>query len=61
MTRELKLKEKFKETDLYKYGVIYLNRQTQKDYQHVKSFEDLAALSVKRKCMSIPSMKELEA
>lgn len=49
VTCKLELKEKFKETDLYKYGVIWLNRQTQKDYQHVKSFEDLADLSVKRK------------
>lgn len=49
VTRKLKLKEKFKETDLYKYGVIWLNKQTQKDYQHIKSFEDLADLSVKRK------------
>ena len=49
MTRELKLKEKFKETDFYKYGVIYLNRQMQKDYGHVKSFEDLADLSVEKK------------
>ena len=49
VTRELKLKEKFKETDFYKYGVIYLNKQTQKDYQHVKSFEDLADLSVQKR------------
>lgn len=49
VTRKLELKEEFKETDLYKYGVIWLNRQTQKDYQHVKSFEDLADLSVQRK------------
>lgn len=49
VTRKLELKEKFKETYLYKYGAIWLNRQTQKDYQHVKSFEDLADLSVKRK------------
>ena len=49
VTRELKLKAKFKETDFYKYGVIYLNKQTQKDYGHVKSFEDLADLSVQKK------------
>ena len=49
VTRKLKLKKEFKKTDLYKYGVIWLNKQTQKDYQHVKSFEDLADLSVQRK------------
>ena len=49
VTRELKLKKKFKKTDLYKYGVIWLNKQVPKDYQHVKSFEDLAPLSVKKK------------
>ena len=49
VTRELKLKKEFKETDLYKYGVIWLNRQMPKDYRHVKSFEDLADLSVQKK------------
>ena len=49
VTRELKLKKEFKKTDLYKYGVIWLNKQVPKDYQHVKSFEDLAPLSVKKK------------
>ena len=49
VTRKLKLKEEFKKTDFYKYGVIYLNKQERKDYQHVKSFEDLADLNVKRK------------
>ena len=49
VTRKLKLKKEFKETDLYKYGVIWLNKQVPKDYQHVKSFEDLAPLSVKKK------------
>ena len=49
VTRELKLKDKFKKTDFYKYGVIWLNDQVPKDYQHVQSFDDLANLSVKRK------------
>ena len=49
VTRPLKLKESFKETDLYKYGVIWVNKQVPRDYQHVKSFEDLASLSVKKK------------
>ena len=47
--RELKLKDSFKETNLYKHGVVWLNRQVPKDYQHVKSFADLAKLSVKQK------------
>lgn len=49
VNRELKLKDKFKKTDFYKYGVIWLNDQIPKDYQHVQSFDDLANLSVKRK------------
>ena len=48
-TRELKLKDAFKETYLYKHGVVWLNRQVPKDYQHVESFADLANLSVKQK------------
>ena len=49
VTRPLKFKESFKETDLYKYGVIWVNKQVPRDYQHVKSFEDLASLTVKKK------------
>ena len=49
VTRNLKLKDAFKDTDLYKYGVVWLNKQVPKDYQHVKSFSDLANLSVKLK------------
>ena len=47
--RKLKLKKEFKETDLYRYGVIWLNKQVPRDYQHVKSFDDLASLSVQKK------------
>ena len=49
VTRELKLKDEFKKTNFYKYGVIWLNDQVPKDYQHVQSFDDLANLSVKQK------------
>ena len=49
ITRELKLKDKFKKTNFYKYGVIWLNDQVPKNYQHVQSFDDLANLSVKQK------------
>ena len=48
-TRELKLKDSFKGTNLYKHGIVWLNKQVPKDYQHVKSFADLAKLSVKQK------------
>ena len=47
--RDLKLKNTFKETDLYKYGVVWLNEQKPRDYKNVQSFEDLANLSVKEK------------
>jgi type III restriction enzyme len=41
VTRELKLKEPFKRTDFYKYGVVCLNERHPKDYKHVQSFADL--------------------
>ena len=49
VTRELKLKDSFKETDLYRFGVVWINAREPRDYQEVSSFEDLADLSVKRK------------
>ena len=49
VTRELKLKDSFKETDLYKYGVVWLNEREPRDYQDVTSFADLADLTVKEK------------
>ena len=39
--REIKLKDKFKETDFYKRGVVWINRRVKKSYQHIQSFEDL--------------------
>ena len=48
-TRQLKLKADFKDTDLYKHGVVWLNKQVPKDYQHIQSFTDLAKLGVKQK------------
>ena len=48
-TRQLKLKDEFKDTDLYKHGVVWLNKQVPKDYQHIQSFTDLAKLGVKQK------------
>lgn len=41
VTRELKLKAKFKETDFYNSGVVWLNERVEKNYRHVRSFADL--------------------
>jgi len=41
VTKEIKLKESFKKTSLYKYGLIYTNKPVQKDYKNVFSFSDL--------------------
>lgn len=41
VTKHIRLKETFKKTPLYKYGLIYKNRQVKKDYHHVFSFADL--------------------
>lgn len=41
VTRELKLKESFKKTQFYKFGLIYTNKAIEKDFTHVKSFADL--------------------
>ena len=49
VTRKLQLKDSFKNTNLYKSGVIWLNKQVEKNYEHVKSFADLTTLSVKKK------------
>ena len=38
---EIKIKERFKRTDFYKYGVIWLNDRLPKDYRYVNSFSDL--------------------
>lgn len=41
VTRELKLKDSFKKTPFYKFGLIYTNRAVEKDYRRVQSFADL--------------------
>ncbi len=41
VTRELKLKEPFKRTTFFKYGVVWLNDRRPKNYQRVQSFADL--------------------
>ena len=48
VTHELKLRADFKQTDLYKYGVLWVNKRKERDYQNVTSFADLADLSVGR-------------
>ena len=50
VTRELKLKDEFKKTELYQKGVIWVNEQMRRDNRHLKSFDDLPKkLSVKKK------------
>jgi len=39
--RELKLKDKFKDTELYKKGVVFENKKVKNKYEHIRSFEDL--------------------
>lgn len=41
VTRELKLKDSFKKTKFYKFGLIYTNKAIEKDYRRVRSFADL--------------------
>jgi len=41
VTREVKLKESFKKTEFYKYGIVWLNDRRPKDYGKVQSFADL--------------------
>lgn len=46
VTREMKLKDSFKGTTFYKFGLIYTNKRLPKDYRNIRSFSDLG---VKRK------------
>jgi type III restriction enzyme len=39
--KELNLKESFKESDFYKYALIYKNERIKNNYEYVKSFADL--------------------
>ena len=41
VTKKIKLKDSFKKTPLYKYGLIYKNKPVKKDYHHIFSFDDL--------------------
>ncbi len=41
VTRELTLKPKFKQTDFYKHGVVWLNERVPKTYRNVHSFAEL--------------------
>jgi len=41
VTRELKLKESFKKTQFYKYGIVWLNDCRIKHYERIHSFADL--------------------
>lgn len=37
----MKLKEKFKVTDLYKKGVVFENKKVKNNYENIRSFDDL--------------------
>ncbi|MCD6327686.1 DEAD/DEAH box helicase family protein [bacterium] len=41
LTRELTLKESFKKTQFYRYGIVWLNDRQRKDHKGVQSFADL--------------------
>ena len=41
VSRDLRLKESFKESDFYKYGVVWHNDRCLKNYRHVRSLTDL--------------------
>jgi type III restriction enzyme len=41
VNKPLKLKEDFKQTNLYKSGLIYLNERVVNKYEHVRSFSDM--------------------
>ena len=47
--RPITLKTSFKNTDLYKKGVIWFNKREKRYYQHVRSFDDLTTLNIKQK------------
>ncbi|MFH1402338.1 MAG: DEAD/DEAH box helicase family protein [Patescibacteria group bacterium] len=39
--KELKLKEEFKQTNFYKSGIVYINKQEKRSYEKINSFKDL--------------------
>ncbi len=41
VTREIKIKETFKRTQFYKYGLIFTNKKIKKDFLDIYSFTDL--------------------
>lgn len=43
--KTLRLKDSFKETDFYKYGLIYLNERVRNNYKQVQSFSDFGISS----------------
>ena len=52
--KRLKLKDKFKHTDFYKSGVIYLNEKIRNDFSDFNSFKDLG---IEERPYEIPSLK----
>jgi len=41
ITKSLKLKDSFKETEFYQHGLIYLNERIKNNYEYVRSFSDI--------------------
>ncbi|MDM8539031.1 hypothetical protein QUF70_19950, partial [Desulfobacterales bacterium HSG17] len=41
VSKKLKLKDSFKETDFFKSGLIYINERVRNNYEYVKSFSDI--------------------
>lgn len=48
VSHKIKLKDTFKESKLYKNGVVWMNKRQDRDYGSIQSFADLADLSVRR-------------
>ena len=47
--RHITLKTSFKGTDFYKNGIIYVNEQRVRDYQNIRSLDDLTPLKLKQR------------
>ena len=43
--KKLRLKDSFKKTDFYKYGLIYINKRVVNRYEHIRSISDMSVSS----------------
>ena len=46
ITKQLKLKDRFKQTDFYKKGLIYINKRVKRVYDNVQAFSDMGISSI---------------